>query len=174
MYNYQQIQAPPNHMSCLKTEIFSPVLPTVQTHLVTENAPFQKRSPEWRFLRTRAFCVRVDGRKQRFSNAMMSYICTSFTTSKTHARCEGWYRIPMFSVHIDVQKWFECASCAQVFFYKLSEKTLLKNVPIGVAGLQLSNNKFINGILGGGGGYTWPALDVKGIVTERRKHYTVL
>ena len=61
-----------------------------------------------------------------------------------------------------------------------------------MAGLQLSNNKFINGILGGGGlnykkiylkmggggggggGYTWPALDVKGIVTERRKHYTVL
>ena len=41
---------------------------------------FKKRSPEWRFLKTPAFHLRVDGRKRRFSNTMMS--CTS---SMTHA-----------------------------------------------------------------------------------------
>ena len=56
---------------------FSLVWPTVHTYLVktvTENEPFQKRSPEWRFLKTPAFRLRVDGRKRRFLNTMMLYI----------------------------------------------------------------------------------------------------
>ena len=42
---------------------------------VTENASFQKRSPVWRFLKTSAFLLGVDGRKRfRIRNTMMSYI----------------------------------------------------------------------------------------------------
>ena len=33
---------------------------------------FQKRSPEWRFSKTTAFCLRVEGRRRRFSNTMTS------------------------------------------------------------------------------------------------------
>ena len=44
------------------------------TFSVTENASFQKRSPEWRFLKTLATRSRVDGRKQRFSNTMMCWL----------------------------------------------------------------------------------------------------
>ena len=33
-------------------------------------ASFQKRSPEWKFLKTLATRLRVDGRKRRFSNTM--------------------------------------------------------------------------------------------------------
>ena len=60
-----------------KRRYFSLVWPTVHTYLVktvTENASFQKRSPEWRFLKTPAFRLRVDGRKRRFLNTMMLYI----------------------------------------------------------------------------------------------------
>ena len=60
---------------------YSPPPPPSLTHrphvsggAVTENGSFQKRSPEWRFLKTRAFRLRVDVRKRRFSNTMMSYI----------------------------------------------------------------------------------------------------
>ena len=67
--------APPRpHVSvfCLKTEFFSPVWPTVNTYPVKRI--FSKRSPEWRFLKTPAFRLRVDGHKLRFSNTMMPYI----------------------------------------------------------------------------------------------------
>ena len=47
----------------------SPVWPTSP-----QNATFQKRSPEWRFLNMLASRLRVDGRNLRFSNTMMSYI----------------------------------------------------------------------------------------------------
>ena len=53
----------------------APVWPTVHTHsvkTVTENASFQKRSIERRFLKTLPTCLRADGRKRRFSNTMMS------------------------------------------------------------------------------------------------------
>ena len=53
------------------------VLPSTRMYLVktlTENASFQKRSPEWRVLKKPASRLRVDGRKRRFSNTMMSYI----------------------------------------------------------------------------------------------------
>ena len=33
---------------------------------------FQKRSPEWRFSKTTAFCLRVERRRRRFSNTMTS------------------------------------------------------------------------------------------------------
>ena len=49
-------------------------------HLSGENGHrkriFSKNAlqPEWKLLKTPAFCLRVDGRKRRFSNTMMSYI----------------------------------------------------------------------------------------------------
>ena len=47
----------------------------MQWKMITENALFQQRSLEWRFLKTSAFLLRVDGRKQfRIRNTMMSYI----------------------------------------------------------------------------------------------------
>ena len=55
---------------------FSLSWPTVHTYrvrTVTENGSFRKRSPEWRFLKTPGFRLRVDGQKRKFSNAMMSY-----------------------------------------------------------------------------------------------------
>ena len=55
--------------------IFSTVWPTVHTYLVktvTENTSFQKRSPEWRFLKRPASSLSVNGRKRRLCNAMMS------------------------------------------------------------------------------------------------------
>lgn len=48
---------------------FSSVWPTVRTYpvkAVTENGSFEKRSPEWRFLKKPAFRIRIDGRKRRF------------------------------------------------------------------------------------------------------------
>ena len=41
---------------------------------VTENASFQKFSPQWRFLKTLASRLRVDGRKWRFSNTLITLI----------------------------------------------------------------------------------------------------
>ena len=53
-------------------------LPSTLTYalkLITENASFQKRSPESRFLKTSDFLLRVNGRKRfRIRNTMMSYI----------------------------------------------------------------------------------------------------
>jgi len=53
---------------------------------VTENAAFQKRSSEWRFLKTPASHFRADGPKRRFSNTIMSYII--YTTSIMHVSYE--------------------------------------------------------------------------------------
>ena len=65
-------------MSLLKTDvIFSTVWPTAHMYLVKtipKHASFQKCSPGLKSLKTPAFCLRVDGRKRRFSNTMMSYI----------------------------------------------------------------------------------------------------
>ena len=58
------IKAPSTRIRfCLKTEIFSSVWPFVYTYpvkMVTEKTSFQKRSPEWRFLKTPFCCTRVD------------------------------------------------------------------------------------------------------------------
>ena len=67
-----------------------PLLNVLLKHFVTlklETASFQKRSPEWRFLKTLASRLRVDGRKPRFSNTMMpkSINHISLITSITHA-----------------------------------------------------------------------------------------
>ena len=48
-------------------DLFPPVFPTVHTcqvKTVTENATFQKCSPEWRFLKT-AFCYTREGEKKK-------------------------------------------------------------------------------------------------------------
>ena len=69
----------------LKRRLKMPCLGTVHTYLaktVPKNAAFQKRSSEWRFLKTPASHFRVDGPKRRFSNTMMSYII--YTTSIMH------------------------------------------------------------------------------------------
>ena len=61
----------------LKRRLKMPCLGPVHTYLVKtvpENAAFQKRSSEWRFLKTPASHFRVDGPKRRFSCSMMSYI----------------------------------------------------------------------------------------------------
>ena len=60
-----------------KRRYFPLVWPTVHTYpvkTITENASFQKRSPERKFLKTLASCLHVDRRKRRFSNSMISYI----------------------------------------------------------------------------------------------------
>ena len=69
---------------CLKTDMFflRLSLPSTLTNalkLITGNAPFQKRSPQSRFLKTySAFLLRVDGRKRfRIRNTMMSSIIYS-------------------------------------------------------------------------------------------------
>ena len=66
---------------CLKTDIsfLRLSLPSTLTNalkLITGNAPFQKRSPESRFLKTySAFLLRVDGRKRfQIRNTIMSDI----------------------------------------------------------------------------------------------------
>ena len=69
----------------LKRRLKMPCLGPVHLYLVktvTENAAFQKRSSEWRFLQTPASHFRVDGPKRRFSNTMMSNII--YTTSILH------------------------------------------------------------------------------------------
>ena len=66
----------------LKRRLKMPCLGPVHTYLlktVRKKAAFQKRSSEWRFLKTPASHFRVDGPKRRFSNTMMSYII--YTTS---------------------------------------------------------------------------------------------
>ena len=62
----------PHPCFCLKTDIiFSPVWPTAHMYLVKtipKNVSFQKCSPGLKSLKTPAFCLRVDGRKRRFSD----------------------------------------------------------------------------------------------------------
>ena len=76
--NTWKSQAPTTRIRfCLKSEIFSSGLayrPHAFGETVTKNASFQKRSPEWRFLKTLATRLRVDGWKRGFSNTMMLYI----------------------------------------------------------------------------------------------------
>ena len=66
---------------------------TFSVETVPENASFQKRSPEWRFLKTLATRSRVNGRKRSFSNTMMYWIhhlllafrmlCSAFSYGRT-------------------------------------------------------------------------------------------
>ena len=61
-YSYQLRAGPVDTYSfCLKTDIFFFAL-TYRSQVSSENASFQKRSPEWRFLKTPAFRLRVHGR----------------------------------------------------------------------------------------------------------------
>lgn len=75
-------------------------------------------------LKTLASCLRVDGRKRRFSNSMMSYIVyTSYITSITHGRCVGWYLFPSFERFcLDGGKRFEYTKRRRVFWGKRREK----------------------------------------------------
>ena len=80
LFNPKTLRPRP-HLSVFLWKRISPPPPPSLTHrpdvsgdAVTENGFFQKRSPERRFLKTWAFRLRVDVRKRRFSNTMMSYI----------------------------------------------------------------------------------------------------
>ena len=70
---YPEIITPSTQIcSCLKTEIFPSGFayrPPFFGKTATENTSFK-----WRALKTLASRLRVDGRKQRFSNTMMSFI----------------------------------------------------------------------------------------------------
>ena len=76
-----------------KRRFFFQVGHTYSVETVTENASFQKRSPEWKFLKTLATRSRVDGRKRSFSNTMMHWIhhlllafrilCSAFSYGRT-------------------------------------------------------------------------------------------
>ena len=92
---YLQCQAPSTRIrTFLETEIFFVrfSLPFKQKHRFrgTENAGFQIRRPEWRFLKTPASRLRVpDGLKRGFLNSMRSYI----HTTSMRMLCKGCYRI---------------------------------------------------------------------------------
>ena len=59
----------------LKTETFFSVN---GVYSITENRGFRKLSPEWRISKTETFRIRVDGRKQRFSNIARAQSCPVF------------------------------------------------------------------------------------------------
>ena len=65
----------------LENEYFSSVWPTWRPHVSRENG-HRKRiffSPEWRFLKTPASHLRVDGLKQRFSASMIIHFMIYFS-----------------------------------------------------------------------------------------------
>ena len=70
-FSIQKLLGPVHTYPFLSEKGYSPPGLT-HTYLVTGS--FQKLSPEWRFLKTRAFRLQVDVRKRRFSDTMMSYI----------------------------------------------------------------------------------------------------
>ena len=85
--------------------IFSAVWPTIRTYPVKKwrrspKSHVSKRSPVWGFLKTPVHRSRVDGRKRRFSNTMMSYI-------KQRMPCKTCYSI---SFRVDRRKQFEFAT----------------------------------------------------------------
>ena len=65
-----ELQAPSTFIRFgLKRIFFNPVWPIVHAYpvkTVTENGSFPNRSPDWRFLKTPSFCLRMNERKQRF------------------------------------------------------------------------------------------------------------
>ena len=107
-----------------KRLFYSPVWPTINTYLVktvTQNASFQKRSPEWRFLKTLASRLRLDGRNVRFWNTMMSYIIYF-----QHDACTVSDAIvfPSFQrFRVNGRKRFEYAMCEGVYFLKTEKKS---------------------------------------------------
>ena len=115
---------------CLKTEIFSLVWPTtVHTYpvkTVTENASFQKRFPEWRFLKTPTSRLRVNGRKRRFSNKMMSYIIYL-----QHNACTILSYFHCFSFYVWTDENNSNSLRAGAYFLKKEEKiSFFKNIRI--------------------------------------------
>ena len=97
----QKVKAPSARMRF----IFSAVWPTIRTYPVKKwrrspKTHVSKRSPVWGFLKTPVHRSRVDGRKRRFSNTMMSYI-------KQRMPCKTCYSI---SFRVDRRKQFEFAT----------------------------------------------------------------
>ena len=66
-----------------------------------------------------------------------------------------------------------CFMCTHIFLKTELKNSVLKNVPIGVTGLQLSNNKFINGKLGAGVHLTWRGYKRDCHGTKNTLHCTI-
>ena len=91
---------------------------------------YEKRSPEWRFLKTPAFHLRVDGRKRRFSNTMMSY-----TSSMTHAPQGMPSYLHRCSVFVRTGEKDSNTLRKDAYFFKTLKKlSVFKNIRIRVAG----------------------------------------
>ena len=101
-----------------KRRFFLQIGHTYSVETVTENASFQKRSPEWRFLKTLATRLRVDRRKRSFSNTMMHWIHHLLLT----------FRSSVQRFRMDGRKRFEYATCGRVFFCKTEEKISVSKV----------------------------------------------
>ena len=65
----------------------------------------------WRFLKSPAFCLRVDGRKRRFSNTMISYIISTTTILD---KIDGEFRLSISS-RIKDDKMARFGFCAASF-----------------------------------------------------------
>ena len=97
-----------------KRRFFLQVGHTYSVETVTENASFQKRSPEWRFVKTLATRLRVDGLKRSFSNTMMYWIHHLLLA----------FRMLCSAFSYGRQKRFEYATCGRVFFLQNGGKNL--------------------------------------------------
>ena len=78
-FNPKTLRPRPNVSVFVWTWIFFLRLGPPSTHIRWKRSPktdlFKNTlQPEWKFLKTPAFCLRVDGRRRRFSNTMVSYI----------------------------------------------------------------------------------------------------
>ena len=97
---------------CLKAEIFSPFLPTLHNYhvkTVTENAFFQKFSPEWRFLKTPASRLRVDGRELSYFYLFNVFVCTGENDLFEHASVDEYFLTKTEKKNICFQKYL--ATC---------------------------------------------------------------
>ena len=120
----QLVQALFTHIRIfLKTETFFSVL-TSRPCTRTGKRPFwalktmlSKAVLEWRFLKTPASHLRVDGRKQRFSKAIIHVLAS-------HMLLKHAMTFPQFQLfHVDMRKLFKYATC-DAYFFENEEKNI--------------------------------------------------
>ena len=101
---------------------------------VTENASFQKRSPEWRFLKLSAFRLLVDGQKWRFSNTMI--FCIIYYKPYACSVRDAIVFLLFWRFSMVGRKRIEYATCGRVLFCKRREHeiSVFKNIRIHVEG----------------------------------------
>ena len=88
---------------------------------VTENASFQKRSPEWRFLKMSAFRLLVDGQKWRFSNTMI--FCIIYYKPYACSVRDAIVFLLFWRFSMVGRKRIEYATCGRVLFCKRRERS---------------------------------------------------